>query len=83
MLEGWLLGAAGAAGLAALWLAGHIRLRRRLPAARECPRCGLNDWHRRRRHLADHIFGMGLNVRRYRCGNAECNWEGLRRRSQR
>ena len=81
MPDGWLLGAVVVMGLGAIWLWGHLLLRRRVLTTRECPRCGQTDWHRRHRHLADHIFGLGLNVRRYRCGNTECNWDGLRRRS--
>jgi hypothetical protein len=76
----WLTGVV-LAGLGGLWLAGHWLLRRRVARGLNCPRCGQDRWHRRHRQLADLAFGWGINVRRFRCGNPECNWEGLRLRN--
>ena len=44
---------------------------------RACPRCGeeLRRTHRRRR---DRILNLYLPVRRYRCRNRDCRWDGLR-----
>ncbi|GAB4565843.1 MAG: hypothetical protein Kow0047_16770 [Anaerolineae bacterium] len=42
-----------------------------------CPVCGsrLHRIHRRRR---DRVLSLLVPVRRYRCANDECGWEGLR-----
>jgi hypothetical protein len=58
------------------------RLRWRLihsPALTEviCPRCG-GEVHRVHRHSLDRLINGFVPVRRYRCWNKECSWEGLR-----
>jgi hypothetical protein len=46
-------------------------------SARTCPLCGkdLRRTHRRRR---DRILNLYVPVRRYRCRNRDCGWNGLR-----
>jgi len=46
-------------------------------AKRVCPRCG-SALHRIHRHSLDHVINLFVPVRRYRCGNRECSWRGLR-----
>jgi hypothetical protein len=84
MPTGWITWAGGALGLllvAGLWWYGRRQLQRRAAAHDKCPRCGQDQWHRVHRSLPDHIFGIGLKVRRFRCANPSCQWEGLRKRS--
>jgi hypothetical protein len=81
MRNEWLVAGVVLAVGAALWLAGRWRLRQRVAHGEHCPQCGQTEWHRRHRNLADHVFGLGMNVRRYRCKNHECHWEGLRFKS--
>jgi hypothetical protein len=42
-----------------------------------CPRCGGNV-HRKHRTTADRLVSLVVPVRRYRCVNHECHWQGLR-----
>ena len=46
-------------------------------AVLRCPKCkgGLHRTHRRR---LDHLIGLFVPVRRYRCSNNQCRWGGLR-----
>ena len=44
---------------------------------RQCPRCG-SALHRVHRHGLDRALSVVVPVRRYRCGNLECRWNGLR-----
>jgi hypothetical protein len=58
------------------------RLRRRLmhsPALTDvhCLRCG-GEIHRVHRHLPDRIINWFVPVRRYRCSDKDCRWEGVR-----
>jgi predicted RNA-binding Zn-ribbon protein involved in translation (DUF1610 family) len=42
-----------------------------------CPRCG-SDLRRIHRSTSDRILGLFVPLRRYRCSNRECAWQGLR-----
>lgn len=42
-----------------------------------CPKCGGNI-HRKHRTTADRFISLSVPVRRYRCVNSECRWQGLR-----
>jgi hypothetical protein len=42
-----------------------------------CPKCG-GAIHRTHRTGLDRLIGLYVPVRRYRCGNADCRWRGLR-----
>jgi hypothetical protein len=42
-----------------------------------CPRCG-GSIHRVHRRMPDRLLSLFLPSRRYRCGNSECRWQGLR-----
>jgi hypothetical protein len=44
---------------------------------RECPRCG-GELHRVHRTRLDRALNLLVPVRRFRCRNRECRWEGLR-----
>lgn len=78
---GWMLAGVGVTALlaAGVWAWGREQLRRSL-ATGGCPRCGGLKLYRRRRRLADRLFGLWLEVGRYRCANLACQWEGLRNR---
>lgn len=41
-----------------------------------CPQCG-RELSRVHRHLDDRVVGVLEKVRRYRCTNPECEWEGI------
>jgi hypothetical protein len=42
-----------------------------------CPRCGAGI-HRAHRRYSDRLMCIIVPVRRYRCSNQECRWDGLR-----
>ena len=42
-----------------------------------CPKCG-SEIHRVHRHGLDRAINLYVPVRRYRCANRECRWDGLR-----
>ncbi len=44
---------------------------------RQCPRCG-SALHRVHRRGLDRALSVAVPVRRYRCDNRECHWNGLR-----
>ncbi len=48
-------------------------------AARKCPYCG-GPVERIRRRPADRLLSFFYPVRRYRCFNLACRWEGILRR---
>ena len=81
MSTGWLVGGLALVIMTGLWWYGRRQLRRRAVSGDKCPRCGQAQWHRIHRTLPDHVFGVGLTVRRFRCANEACQWEGLRRRA--
>lgn len=61
-------------------LAARIRWRlRRSPRfiVLQCPKCG-RDIHRIHRTRLDHVISVFVPVRRYRCTDRECRWQGLR-----
>lgn len=66
--------------LAGAWAWGFARYLRHDFEIDQCPRCGEQRWHRIHRTLNDHLIGWGLNLRRYRCENPQCRWQGLRMR---
>jgi hypothetical protein len=45
--------------------------------ARTCPLCG-EDLQRTHRRRVDRIANLYVPVRRYRCRNHDCRWQGLR-----
>jgi hypothetical protein len=63
----------------ALWLRGHLRLRRTILPGMTCPECGGQRWLRVHRRSGDRFFGLGFGFRRYRC--LDCQYEGLRKRN--
>ena len=66
--------------LGGLWVRGRLRLRRELVTSKTCARCGGTEWFRIHRRLAHHLFGLGLNIRRFRCTNPACGAEILFKR---
>jgi hypothetical protein len=68
-----LMAAAAAMVYRVRWRAMHTTS---LTAIR-CPRCG-GEVHRVHRRTADRIISWIVPVRRYRCSNRECRWEGRR-----
>jgi hypothetical protein len=44
---------------------------------RKCSRCG-SDLHRVHRRRFDRVLNVFVPVRRYRCKNRACRWQGLR-----
>jgi hypothetical protein len=55
-------------------------LRSAVWAATDCPRCG-GHLHMAHRHWYERVLSKTLlpHARRYRCGNKDCRWTGLRR----
>jgi hypothetical protein len=47
-----------------------------------CPKCD-GTIHVIHRHTVDRLINLYVPVRRYRCANAECRWNGLRIGSRR
>ncbi len=45
--------------------------------SRTCPQCG-SDLHRIHRRPSDRLLDLFVPVRRYRCKNRDCRWQGLR-----
>jgi hypothetical protein len=43
----------------------------------ECPHCG-GELHRIHRRTIDRFVSLYVPVRRYRCKNRDCRWQGLR-----
>jgi hypothetical protein len=41
-----------------------------------CPNCGQRRLIQVSRHKIDRVLGLFVNLRRYRCRNVECRWEG-------
>lgn len=68
-----ILGALVAIALRTRWRLLHT------PAlsALTCPKCN-GAIHRVHRTRLDHLIGLYVPVRRYRCANRECKWQGLR-----
>jgi hypothetical protein len=56
----------------------RLNYNRHIERSEFCPKCGGTKFHRVRRHTADRLLGIGLEARRFRCANLNCNWEGLR-----
>jgi len=51
---------------------------------KRCPRCGAANLARVQRRAVDHLLGLFVSIRRYRCTHVECGWEGnLRVKSRR
>ena len=68
-----ILGALVAIALRVRWRLVHAPS---LSGAR-CPQCD-GEIHRVHRRFRDLIIGLFVPVRRYRCSNRECRWQGLR-----
>ena len=49
---------------------------KRLTATRSCPQCG-GPAARVSRKLTDRMLSVVMPVKRYRCFDLNCNWEGL------
>jgi hypothetical protein len=64
--------------LVGLFLGIRLNYQKNIQKSEFCPKCGGNKFHRVHRHSADRIFGFGLQSRRFRCANPNCNWEGIR-----
>lgn len=45
-----------------------------------CPICGEHELHRIPRRAVDRLLSMLVEIRRFRCANAQCNWTGNLRR---
>lgn len=45
-------------------------------ASHVCPHCGQHTLVQTTRRSVDRFIGLFVNLRRYRCNNVECGWEG-------
>ena len=64
--------------LAGAYLGVRLNYRKKIQQSEFCPKCGGSKFHRVHRQSADRILGIGLQSRRFRCANSNCNWEGIR-----
>jgi hypothetical protein len=64
-------------GLLLAWLVVQRLLKPLRQSSGRCPRCG-SDLRRIRRTRADRLLSIAVPVRRFRCSNEVCHWEGLR-----
>ena len=64
-------------GLLLAWLVVRRWLEPLRQASEKCPRCGA-DLRRIRRTRTDRMLSLVVPVRRFRCRNEACHWEGLR-----
>jgi hypothetical protein len=71
------------AGVLAVYFIARAIFLRKVVRDGQCPHCSGVDFHRIHRSLGEKLLGYGTEVRRYRCANPECNWEGLRLRDRR
>jgi hypothetical protein len=63
--------------VAVTWRIRWRMLRTPRYTARTCPLCG-EDLQRTHRRLGDRVVNVYVPVRRYRCRNRDCGWNGLR-----
>lgn len=66
-----------AALVAILWRIRWRMMRSPTLTTLRCPRCS-GEIHRVHRHLLDRLISLYVPVRRYRCANGSCRWQGLR-----
>ncbi|OQA46820.1 MAG: hypothetical protein BWY52_00525 [Chloroflexi bacterium ADurb.Bin325] len=66
-----------AATVALLWRVRWRLRRSETFTALRCPRCG-GSVYRKHRRSGDRLISIFVPVRRYRCANSECRWQGLR-----
>jgi len=66
------------AALAIIYLSMRLSYNQHIVRSEFCPKCGGAKFHRVHRHTADRLLGIGLETRRFRCANPNCNWEGMR-----
>ena len=81
MTNAWIITGFAILALAGIWWYGRRVIQQRAARGETCPHCGQDQFQRAHRSLPEHLFGTGLKVRRYRCLNPDCGWEGLRRRA--
>ena len=53
----------------------HVTSYAPISSTRECPDCG-GHLIRTRRRAIDHVLNVLVQVRRYRCSEFHCQWEG-------
>jgi hypothetical protein len=73
--------------LLAAFVFAALRTRQRLMTSprlttHECPRCG-SELRRIHRNGMDRLLNLYVPVRRYKCGDHDCQWQGLRVRASR
>jgi hypothetical protein len=62
-----------------IWELARFWLQRKIANDRTCPKCHGEKFYRIHRRFYERILGVGMHVRRYRCSDPQCNWEGLRK----
>jgi len=71
------------ASLVIAYFTARLLYLRRVVRDGQCPQCFGIDFTRVHRSSGEKLLGYGTDVRRYRCANPECRWEGLRLREHR
>jgi hypothetical protein len=66
------------AALAGMYLFLRLQYNRQIQRSEFCPKCGGSEFQRVHRSTTDRMLGIGLETRRFRCANPNCNWEGMR-----
>jgi hypothetical protein len=75
----YLLIAAGIVFIAYIaWVLAKSWLRRQVTKDHTCPRCHREKFIHIHRRFYERLLSRDMHLRRYRCANPNCGWEGLR-----
>ena len=64
--------------LSGVYLFSRVSYNHHIVRSEFCPKCGGSKFYRVHRRTIDRLLGIGLETRRFRCANLNCNWEGNR-----
>ncbi len=61
-----------------IWAIGRLIIRSIMVKNHICPKCGNHYWDRVHRNFFEKMLTAGTKIRRYRCDNPSCHFEGYR-----
>jgi predicted RNA-binding Zn-ribbon protein involved in translation (DUF1610 family) len=61
-----------------IWFVGRLIIRTTMVKDHTCPKCGNRYWDRIHRNFFEKFLTAGTKIRRYRCDNPSCHFEGYR-----